>query len=486
MALTPASWTRRWASSKPSVSPGRWPLRSFTVTGRPLPSTAARATATAVSGSLISAAPAPVLQTFGTGQPMFRSMIAAPRSATVSAALRMTSGSWPNSWIDTGPSSGWIRSSSFIVFSLRWWIAKLDTISLTASPAPWRRACRRTNQFPIPASGASRTRLGTSTGPILNGVFSTPFRVAALLRVALVQEPQAVQRQQVVHDVDLIAERDDVLGQAAGGDRLAVAELRPQPPQDRVHLAREAVDDPAADRVDRGLADQRARRREVDARELRGARVERLHRDLDTRRDDPAEVLAVGADRVIGERGPEVHDDARALDPVVGGHRVDEPVGPDLARVVVAQRHAGLDAGADDQRLVAQVAARHLLPLRRQLRHRARHDRARQVGEPDAAQLEQVAKRGAELVGSRVPDRGKAPVLDELSPVKRSEVRLSVPDVHGQQHRAGDYRRSRRRTLRSAVRGHRAGPPGRRSPSRQSARRAHRGTPRPAARRTRS
>ena len=46
-----------------------------------------------------------------------------------------------------------------IVRSLRWWSAKLETISETASPAPWRRAWRRTNQLPIPASGASSTRL---------------------------------------------------------------------------------------------------------------------------------------------------------------------------------------------------------------------------------------------------------------------------------------------------------------------------------------
>ena len=109
------------------------------MTGSPEPSRAARATATAVSGSLMSAAPAPVLHTLGTGQPMLRSMRSAPRSATVAAAERMTSGSWPKSWIETGPparSSGWMRSSSRIVFSLRWWMAKLETISDTASPAP--------------------------------------------------------------------------------------------------------------------------------------------------------------------------------------------------------------------------------------------------------------------------------------------------------------------------------------------------------------
>ena len=31
---------------------------------------------------------------------------------------RIASGDWPKSWIETGCSSGWIRSSSFMVFSL--------------------------------------------------------------------------------------------------------------------------------------------------------------------------------------------------------------------------------------------------------------------------------------------------------------------------------------------------------------------------------
>jgi hypothetical protein len=80
------------------------------------------------------------LQTFGTGQPMFRSMTSAVVSrATVAAALRMTSGSWPKSWIATGPparSAGSMRSISLQVLSLPWYTPKLDTISETTMPAP--------------------------------------------------------------------------------------------------------------------------------------------------------------------------------------------------------------------------------------------------------------------------------------------------------------------------------------------------------------
>ena len=76
----------------------------------------------------------------------------------------MISGSAPKSWIDVGPavrSAGWMRSISVHVRGLPWWTAWLETISETASPAPWRLACRRTNHEPMPASGASTTRLGT-------------------------------------------------------------------------------------------------------------------------------------------------------------------------------------------------------------------------------------------------------------------------------------------------------------------------------------
>src|SRR5919206_4330681 len=48
-------------------------------------------------------------------------------------------------------------------------MAKLEIISETVRPAPYRLACRRTNQLPMPASGASTTRLGTVTSPSRNG-----------------------------------------------------------------------------------------------------------------------------------------------------------------------------------------------------------------------------------------------------------------------------------------------------------------------------
>ncbi len=67
---------------------------------------------------------------------MFRSITSGRASATVAAATRITSGSEPNSCTETAASSGWMRSISVRVRWLRWAIAKLETISETARPAP--------------------------------------------------------------------------------------------------------------------------------------------------------------------------------------------------------------------------------------------------------------------------------------------------------------------------------------------------------------
>src|SRR5918997_3755432 len=249
MPATPASCSRRRASATPARSPGRWPGRSFTVIGRPLPSPAARAIATALSGSSRRAAPAPVLQTLRTGHPMFRSIRSAPASATTAAASRITSASWPKSWIDTGCSSGWIRRNSRTVRSLPCLIPKLDAISETARPAPCRLACRRTNQFPMPARGASTTRLGIVWPPSTHGSCSERIRpilkrdCPSLGLVALEDQPEAGERQQRVDGVDQLAEGDDRAGQAARGDRLDLrAELVAQAGEDAVDLRGEAVD----------------------------------------------------------------------------------------------------------------------------------------------------------------------------------------------------------------------------------------------------
>ena len=98
--------------------------------------------------------------------------------------------------------------------------------------------------------------------------------------------------------------------------------------------------------------------------------------------------------------------------------------------------------GADDQRLVAEVAARHRLPLGRQLRHGAGDDRARRGrrGRRRAARAGCAAPRRA-----RRPSESRTVAKRQCSTssvaVERAEVGLGVADVDGEKHRAGDYGR---------------------------------------------
>src|SRR4051812_27412710 len=130
---------------------------------------------------------------------------------------------------------------------------KLETISDTASPAPWRRAWRRTNQLPMPASGASSTRLEISTPPISNGSvsagWSTPFAPSTdapgreaeeasvdgdCSIVLFIDDSQSFEGQEVVDLVNRLAERGDSVGYAAGCDQGRFAELVLDPPRQRV------------------------------------------------------------------------------------------------------------------------------------------------------------------------------------------------------------------------------------------------------------
>ena len=75
---------------------------------------------------------------------------------------------------------------------------------------------------------------------------------------------------------------------------------------DAVDPAGVAVDHAGADRLDGRLADQRARRGELDLGSLAARVGERLERDLDAGADDRRRVFAAGGDDVVGDRGAEV------------------------------------------------------------------------------------------------------------------------------------------------------------------------------------
>ncbi len=209
------------------------------------------------------------------------------------------------------------------------------------------------------------------------------------------------------------------------------AELLPDAADDPVHLAREAVHEAGLEAADRRLPDHRRRRCVVDLHEPGRTGEQRLHGRLDSRREDTADVLALGRDDVEVRRGAEVDHDDRGAVALLGRDRVHDAVRADLARIVVANRDAGLDARADDEQRGVRPLPCERLPLADQ--HRDGRGKADPV---DVVEVEQAAQQDAELVGGRGALGGQPPVVRQLGVRVQTERGLRVADVDGEEHRA--------------------------------------------------
>ena len=257
--------------------------------------------------------------------------------------------------------------------------------------------------------------------------------------IPLPDEPQPLQRQQLVHLVDLLAEGNYRRGQAAGRQRRGFApEGLAQAGDDPVDLTREAVDDARLERRLSRSPDDLLRLLEVDREEPGGPLGQRLDRDLNARRDAPAEVLAVRRHHVVVDRRAEVGNDAGPAAALVRSDRVYHAVGPDLVRVLDPKRHPDPERRPDDRQRAAEVALRHPLVLATEVRHDRRRDRPVHVAQPQVTQREQARKHRCELVRGGLPLGRETPVLDELLAAEHAHVGLRVADVDREQH-GGDY-----------------------------------------------
>ena len=309
-----------------------------------------------------------------------------------------------------------------------------------SSPGSERRRTRRAARA-IVRSRSKRTGYGSTPGArsfstLANRRSNSSLpRHAAALAVPLEDDPQAAQGQPRLVVLDRPGERDDQLGQAAGGDHRALPELVLEPVDERVDLPAEPVDRARLDRLDRRLADHVLRRHELDAAQRRRAPEERVHRDLDAGEDRAAEVLTLCADRLDRVRGAEVDDDRRAAVEVVCRDGVGDAVGADLLRVVVEDRHAGADAGLEHERVEAEVA----LVIWRSA--------AVTLGTPDAIATPVTCASNEkpwkprncwiierELVRGARRDRRDAPVVGELGAVEEPDDGLGVAGVDREQH----------------------------------------------------
>ena len=256
--------------------------------------------------------------------------------------------------------------------------------------------------------------------------------------VAFVEDAQAREREVVVDLLDRARERRDQAREPAGRDDGArKAELLDEAVDEAVDEADVAVDDAGLHRVLRVATDHARRLGDLDARKLGGAGEERVGADLDAGRDDAAKVLALRRDAVEGRRGAEVDDDEAAAEALVRGDAVDDAIGADLARVLVEDRHAGADARADHERLVAERATHEVEHRLGERGHDARDDRGLHVRGLHVAHREQLAEDDGVLVGGPPAARLDAELVDQrVAAVEEPVDDVRVPDVDGEQHRA--------------------------------------------------
>ena len=164
----------------------------------------------------------------------------------------------------------------------------------------------------------------------------------------------------------------------------------------------------------------------------------------------PPEVLAGGGDGLEGRRRPKVDDDGRPAVEVEGPDGVGDPVGTDLARVLVEHGHAGLHARLDDERLPVEVALREASERSGDPGDRRAQGHALHIGPPvEAVESQELLDHERVLVGGpfhvgRDPPvveqrrvRQPAPVLSRCGVVTVDVVEadhgLGVADVDDQQ-----------------------------------------------------
>ena len=244
-------------------------------------------------------------------------------------------------------------------------------------------------------------------------------------------EPQALERQPRVDELDRPRVRRDQVREAAGRDRACFrSELAADARDDLVHLPDEAVDEPRLQRRGGRLADHRRRCGELHAEQARGALEERVHRDLDPGREDAAEPLAVRGDDVEVRRRSEVDDDRGHAVALLDRDGVRYAIWPDLARIVRAHGNTGAHTRAENEQPRRREPRDEVLVRTDERRHGRRERHAVDLVEIRHERLEKCA----EFVTTSMRLRRDTPVIAKRFPVVEPEDGLRVADVDREQH----------------------------------------------------
>ncbi len=269
--------------------------------------------------------------------------------------------------------------------------------------------------------------------------------------VALPDEAQALESQEVVDVLDVLRSFADHGAKATGGEDLG---LRAQFVEQKFE---DAVDQTEVTVVEAGLqaaygvgADHAGGLANFYAWQAGSAREECVGGDADAGADDSAQVFAFGRDAVEGGGGAEVDDHAGASVFIEGGDGVDDAVGADFGGIVIVDGHAGLDAGLDEQWFRVEVALADLAQHGVERGHYRRDHDAVNAGGFKAGHGKKIAEEDAVFVNGAALPRSDAPVGYEALVARRdggaaigmefgyagknSEDGVSVADIENEEH----------------------------------------------------
>ena len=228
--------------------------------------------------------------------------------------------------------------------------------------------------------------------------------------IAIVDEAQAVEGEAVVDFGDVFRFAGDEVGEAAGGNTLCFrAELGDHALEDRIDEADVAPEQTDLEIVDGVGPDDFCGTANLDTRQTRGAGKEGFGRDVEAGGDGSAEELTFAGDDVEIRGGAEVDDDGGASIFVERADAVRNAIGADFGGIVGEDGEAGFDAGFDEERLQAEVAAAELAEDPIDGRDDGGDDNAADGSAFDAFALKKAADEDAVFIGGLTLTRADAP-----------------------------------------------------------------------------
>src|SRR5688572_14390941 len=220
----------------------------------------------------------------------------------------------------------------------------------------------------------SSSAAAMSMGSSLLDLLCLSSRFYFLKRIALVDDAQTVKGQKFVYRADTGTFRRHERSEPAGGDNLrAHADLVLNPAHDAIDKTDITIEYSCLYGMDRIAPDHFLGLDDLDARQLGSALEQSFQRNRQARRDGAADVLAFLGNEVDGRRRAEIDDDAGVMKFFVRGDAVDDPIRAHLLGIFVKDRHAGFDAGTDDQRIDLEELVTELLRRGQHRRHDARY-----------------------------------------------------------------------------------------------------------------